>query len=146
MQPIKMPKDLDNIKTSVIAGLTLRQIVCFCGAVATIVAVWSYVKPYVSSDICIGICIVTAIPLLAVGFLPKEMMQGLYAEQYAAMIVKYNVLRPVVRKYKTVNYYDRLRNEMLEDEKKKKQSKQKKLTRKEQRERKKFNESIKGIR
>lgn len=146
MQPIKMPKDLDNIKSSVVAGFTLRQALSFVVAVVTIIVVWTHIRPIVSGNICIGICIAAAGPALAIGFLPKEEMQGLYAEQYFAMIVKYNVLRPVVRRYKTVNYYDTLRNEILEDEKKAKQLNQKKLTRKEMREQKKFNESIKGIR
>ena len=62
------------------------------------------------------------------------------------MIIKYNILRPPVRKYKTVNTYDTLRNEILAEDKEKAQESQKRLSRKEKRERKKFNESIKGVR
>ena len=62
------------------------------------------------------------------------------------MIIKYNILRPPVRKYKTVNTYDTLRNEILTEEKEKEQESHKKLSRKEKREREKFNASVKGVR
>lgn len=146
MESIKMPKDLDDIKSRVIGGLTLRQVLCFIAAVGTVVTVLVYIRPLIPGKLSLLLCIGTAAPLLAMGFIPKDELQGLYPEQFAIMMLEYNVLRPVVRKYKTVNFYDTLRNEILEDEKREKQLNQKKLTRKEERERKRFNASIKGVR
>lgn len=143
---VKMPKDLDNIQAKQIGPFTWRQLIGLGVGGTTIYCIWAGLKNFISGDVCLILCIIAAIPFLAIGFLPKSIMQNLYAEQFAAMIIKYNILRPPVRKYKTVNTYDTLRNEILAEEKEKAQESQKKLSRKEKRERKKFNESIKGVR
>lgn len=143
---VKMPKDLDNIQAKQIGPFTWRQLIGLGVGGATIYCIWAGLKNFITGDVCLILCIIAAIPFLAIGFLPKSIMQNLYAEQFAAMIIKYNILRPPVRKYKTVNTYDTLRNEILAEEKEKAQESQKKLSRKEKRERKKFNESIKGVR
>jgi len=141
-----MPKDLDNIQAKQIGPFTWRQLIGLGVGGATIYCIWAGLKNFISGDVCLILCIIAAIPFLAIGFLPKSIMQNLYAEQFAAMIIKYNILRPPVRKYKTVNTYDTLRNEILAEDKEKAQESQKKLSRKEKRERKKFNASVKGVR
>ena len=143
---VKMPKDLDNIQAKQIGPFTWRQLIGLGVGGATIYCIWAGLKNFITGDVCLILCIIAAIPFLAIGFLPKSIMQNLYAEQFAAMIIKYNILRPPVRKYKTVNTYDTLRNEILAEDKEKAQESQKKLSRKEKRERKKFNESINGVR
>lgn len=143
---VKMPKDLDNIQAKQIGPFTWRQLIGLGVGGATIYCIWAGLKNFITGDVCLILCIIVAIPFLAIGFLPKSIMQNLYAEQFAAMIIKYNILRPPVRKYKTVNTYDTLRNEILAEEKEKAQESQKKLSRKEKRERKKFNASVKGVR
>lgn len=143
---VKMPKDLDNIQAKQIGPFTWRQLIGLGVGGATIYCIWAGLKNFISGDVCLILCIIAAIPFLAIGFLPKSIMQNLYAEQFAAMIIKYNILRPPVRKYKTVNTNDTLRNEILAEDKEKAQESQKKLSRKEKRERKKFSESIKGVR
>ena len=143
---VKMPKDLDNIQAKQIGPFTWRQLIGLGVGGATIYCIWAGLKNFISGDVCLILCIIAAIPFLAIGFLPKSIMQNLYAEQFAAMIIKYNILRPPVRKYKTVNTYDTLRNEILAADKEKAQESQKKLSRKEKRERKKFNASVKGVR
>lgn len=143
---VKMPKDLDNIQAKQIGPFTWRQLIGLGVGGATIYCIWAGLKNFIFGDVCLILCIIAAIPFLAIGFLPKSIMQNLYAEQFAAMIIKYNILRPPVRKYKTVNTYDTLRNEILAEDKEKAQESQKKLSRKEKRERKKFNASVKGVR
>ena len=142
----KMPKDLDNIQAKQIGPFTWRQLIGLGVGGATIYCIWAGLKNFISGDVCLILCVIAAIPFLAIGFLPKSIMQNLYAEQFAAMIIKYNILRPPVRKYKTVNTYDILRNEILAEDKEKAQETQKKLSRKEKREREKFNASVKGVR
>ena len=141
-----MPKDLDNIQAKQIGPFTWRQLIGLGVGGATIYCIWAGLKNFITGDVCLILCIIAAIPFLAIGFLPKSIMQNLYAEQFAAMIIKYNILRPPVRKYKTVNTYDTLRNEILAEDKEKAQESQKKLSRKETREREKFNASVKGVR
>lgn len=143
---VKMPKDLDNIQAKQIGPFTWRQLIGLGVGGATIYCIWAGLKNFISGDVCLILCIIATIPFLAIGFLPKSIMQNLYAEQFAAMIIKYNILRPPVRKYKTTNTYDTLRNEILAEEKEKAQESQKKLSRKEKREREKFNASVKGVR
>lgn len=143
---VKMPKDLDNIQAKQIGPFTWRQLIGLGVGGATIYCIWAGLKNFITGDVCLILCIIAAIPFLAIGFLPKSIMQNLYAEQFAAMIIKYNILRPPVRKYKTTNTYDTLRNEILAEEKEKAQESQKKLSRKEKREREKFNASVKGVR
>ena len=103
---VKMPKDLDNIQAKQIGPFTWRQLIGLGVGGATIYCIWAGLKNFISGDVCLILCIIAAIPFLAIGFLPKSIMQNLYAEQFAAMIIKYNILRPPVRKYKTVNTYD----------------------------------------
>lgn len=143
---VKMPKDLDNIQAKQIGPFTWRQLIGLGVGGATIYCIWAGLKNFISGDVCLILCIIAAIPFLAIGFLPKSTMQNLYAEQFAAMIIKYNILRPPVRKYKTVNTYDTLRNEILAEDKEKAQETQKKLSRKEKQEREKINASVKGVR
>lgn len=143
---VKMPKDLDNIQAKQIGPFTWRQLIGLGVGGATIYCIWSGLKNFISGDVCLILCIIAAIPFLAIGFLPKSIMQNLYSEQFAAMIIKYNILRPPVRKYKTVNTYDTLRNEILAEDKEKAQETQKKLSRKEKQEREKINASVKGVR
>ena len=143
---VKMPKDLDNIQAKQIGPFTWRQLIGLGVGGATIYCIWAGLKNFITGDVCLILCIIAAIPFLAIGFLPKSIMQNLYAEQFAAMIIKYNILRPPVRKYKTANTYDTLRNEILAEEKEKAQESQKKLSRKEKREREKFNASVKEVR
>lgn len=131
---VKMPKDLDNIQAKQIGPFTWRQLIGLGVGGATIYCIWAGLKNFITGDVCLILCIIVAIPFLAIGFLPKSIMQNLYAEQFAAMIIKYNILRPPVRKYKTVNTYDTLRNEILAEDKEKAQESQKKLSRKEKRE------------
>ena len=134
------------IQAKQIGPFTWRQLIGLGVGGATIYCIWAGLKNFISGDVCLILCIIAAIPFLAIGFLPKSIMQNLYAEQFAAMIIKYNILRPPVRKYKTVNTYDILRNENLAEDKEKAQETQKKLSRKEKREREKFNASGKGVR
>ena len=139
-----MPKDLDNIQAKQIGPFTWRQIAGLAFGGGVIFLLWSNLKGLVPEDVCGVLCILAATPFLAVGFIPKAMLQNLYAEQFVAMIMKYNILRPPVRKYKTANYYDGIRNEILLEEKQNKVKK--KLTSKERKAQRKANAAFKGVR
>ena len=145
MMTLKMPKDLDNVKTNLIGPFSLRQIIGLGFSAGIVFVVWTFLKDVIPSDFCIGICTIVCAPFLAIGFLPPSMMQGLYAEQFVWLIVKYNVLRPVRRKYKTVNFHDQLRQEIMLEEKARKMAQIKARTKAEKKAAKKFNNSLKGI-
>lgn len=145
MQALKMPKDIDDMPAAAIGTFTLRQVIGLALGAGTIALVWMFVRPYLSMDLCIGICVVTAVPALAIGFVPKSMLQGLYMEQFALMWLDYNVLRPTRRKYKVENPYDNICKTYAKREKQKRQLAIDKRSRAERKKMKKFNDSIKGI-
>ena len=117
MQALKMPKDIDDMPAAAIGPFTMRQV----------------------------IGLMTAIPALAIGFVPKSMLQGLYMEQFALMWLKYNVLRPTRRKYKIENPYDSICKTYAKREKQKQQLAVDKRSRAEKKKAKKFSESLKGV-
>ena len=145
MQALKMPKDIDDMPAAAIGPFTSRQVIGLALGAGTIALVWMFVRPYLSMDLCIGICVVTAVPALAIGFVPKSMLQGLYMEQFALMWLDYNVLRPTRRKYKVENPYDNFCKTYAKREKQKRQLAIDKRSRAERKKMKKFNASIKGI-
>lgn len=145
MQALKMPKDIDDMPAAAIGPFTMRQVIGLILGGGIITLVWIFIKPYLSMDLCIGICVVTAIPALAIGFVPKSMLQGLYMEQFALMWLKYNVLRPTRRKYKIENPYDSICKTYAKREKQKQQLAVDKRSRAEKKKTKKFSESLKGV-
>lgn len=145
MQALKMPKDIEDMPAAAIGPFTLRQVVGLILGGGIITLVWIFVKPYLSMDLCIGLCVLTAIPALAIGFVPKSMLQGLYMEQFALMWLNYNVLRPTRRKYKVENPYDNICKTYAKKEKQKRQLAIDKRSRAEKKKMKKFNASLKGV-
>lgn len=142
----EMPKDLDDIKSNLAIGMGGRQLLSLGAALPICWYVWKYASPYLSRDNTMLMCMAIASPVLAIGFIPKKYLQGLYPEQFIWAIIKYNILRPISRKYKTVNYYDEIAKQIKAEEKQKSLQTSKKLSRKERRRLKKIKESIKGVR
>lgn len=145
MIQLKMPKDLGDIKSNLIGPFTGRQLVGVAGAAVSVYVVWTFLKPVIPMDVCLGICLLVAVPFLAIGWIPKSMLTGLTPEQYALMMLEYNVLRPVKRKYKTENMWEAPLRDMKAKEKKKRNAAIAKRSKKEKAAAKKFNESIKGV-
>lgn len=142
----EMPKDLDDIKSKLVLGMNSRQLISLVAAVPLCWKMWQHLSPILSRDNTMLACLAIASPILAIGFIPKEYLQGLYPEQFAWAIIKFNILRPVSRKYKTVNYYDEIAKQIKKEEEQKALQISKKLSRKEQRRQKKIKDSIKGVR
>ena len=142
---MKIPEDLSNIKSNFIGPFSLRQILCLGVAVPLVFIVIKYLTPYVGIDICIFLCMLVAMPALAIGFCPREYLQNLYFEQFLGMIINYNVIRPIHRKYKIKNEYKYIFDQYDKEQKEKQQKDIKNLTRTERKKRKQFNRSIKGV-
>lgn len=67
---IKMPKGLDRIQVKQIGPFTWRQLIGLGVGGATIYCIWAGLKNFISGDVCLILCIIAAIPFLAIGFLP----------------------------------------------------------------------------
>ena len=143
---IKMPKDLDNIKSNLIGPFSLRQLIGLGISAAAVWVCWKALRAYLSLDICLFICMLIAAPALAVGFIPPSVLQGLYPEQYAWQMLYYNFLRPNRRKYKTKNAWDSTCTAYSKRVREKQQLEIKSRTRKQKKEAKAFNASLKGVR
>lgn len=69
---VKMPKDLDNIQAKQIGPFTWRQLIGLGVGGATIYCIWAGLKNFITGDVCLILCIIAAIPFLAIGFLPTS--------------------------------------------------------------------------
>lgn len=146
MRPLKMPKDIDDVKTNLIGPFSGRQLLGLGLAAAAFWVCLQYLRQYLPSDICICVCMIVAVPALAFGFLPPSMLQGMHAEQYAWVILYYNILRPVNRKYKTKNAWDGIHATFVQRERTKRKLLIKSRTRAERKKAKAFNASLQGVR
>lgn len=99
MAYVSIPKNLNEVKTTVFLNLTLREIVGI--VIAGIVAFPLYFlsKKYIGNDMAILLFIATAIPFLFIAFYEKD---GLKAEDIIKSIYVYSYYQPKRRVKKAI--------------------------------------------
>lgn len=102
MAYVPVPKDLTVVKTKILFGLTLRQIICFLLAAVVGFPLFFILKNYMDPALAIFIMIVVMMPFFLLAIYEKN---GQPFEKYAGNFVRTVFLRPKKRIYRTCNFY-----------------------------------------
>ncbi len=102
MAYVPVPKDLSNVKTKLMFGLTKRQLVCFASGAAVAVPLFFILKSRVSTTTAALVMIFVLLPFFLLAMYEKN---GQPLEKVARNLVNSMILRPKRRVYRTKNYY-----------------------------------------
>lgn len=115
MIDIKIPKEIRSYKEKIYFGLNLRQLICTGLSIAIAVPMYILGKQYVGDDIASWLVIIVSIPPMAVGFVKYN---GMNFEEFILSFIRFSILYPQRRKYKTENLYEIIENYIDKEEKK----------------------------
>ena len=102
MAYVSVPKDLSKVKTKVIFNLTKRQLVCFGAAAAVGVPAFFISKGLLGNSAAVMVMIALMLPAFFMAMYEKD---GQPAERLLLNIVRAKFFYPIVRPYKTENFY-----------------------------------------
>ena len=102
---IKINREIREYTEAVFFGLSLRQSVCSVLAMAVAVGVYFGLKPLVGNEIVGWLCIVSAAPFAAMGYVKYH---GMTAEEFVWVWIRSEVLEPKHLTFRANNLYDRL--------------------------------------
>lgn len=102
MIEVKIPKEIRTYKEKLFLGLNLRQTICAALAIAINVPLYIFVRPIIGNDLASWLIIITAVPLFLIGFFQYN---GMPFEQFILCILRFQLLTPQKRKYKTENLF-----------------------------------------
>lgn len=108
---VKINREIRNYTEAVFFGLSLRQIIFSVCACAVAVAVFFLLKPYVGTETVSWICILSAAPFAALGFVKYN---GMTAEKFVIAWVKSEFLTPKKLTSKSTNTYYELMKPSIE--------------------------------
>jgi hypothetical protein len=100
---VRVPKEINDYKEKLFFNLSLRQTVCTVVAIAINVPLYIYGRRYINQDLLSWIVIGNALLIFFAGFFNYNSM---YFEEFLVVTLKYNLLYPQIRKYKTTNLYE----------------------------------------
>ena len=117
---VKINREIRNYTEAMFFGLSLRQFIFSCIAVAVAVGVYFGLKPYVGTETVSWMCILGAAPFAVIGFVKYN---GMTAEKFIWAWIKSEFLIPKRLTFHPTNIYlEMMRPEI---EKKKKEALQK---------------------
>jgi len=99
---VNVPNDLSRIKTKMAFNLTKRQLVCFGSAAAVGIPTYLLARSALGGTAAMLLMIGLMLPFF---FLAMYERDGLPAEKVLKNILRWAVLTPRVRPYKTQNFY-----------------------------------------
>lgn len=108
---VKINREIRNYTEAVFFGLSLRQIIFSVCACVVAVAVFFLLKPYVGTETVSWICILSAAPFAALGFVKYN---GMSAEKFVIAWVKSEFLTPKKLTFKSTNTYYELMKPSIE--------------------------------
>ncbi|WP_455938155.1 PrgI family protein [Gemella morbillorum] len=103
MIDIRVPNEIRNYKEKIYAGLNLRQLICLIVAIVINVPIYWYGRKLLGDDLVGWIILINAIPIMAIGFVNYN---GMNFEQLVLAVLKFEVISPQKRKYKSNNFYE----------------------------------------
>ncbi|WP_010233477.1 PrgI family protein [Clostridium arbusti] len=115
MIDIKIPKEIRSYKEKIYFGLNLRQLICTGLSIAIVVPMYIFGKQYIGDDIASWLVIIVSIPPISVGFVKYN---GMNFEEFILSFIRFSILYPQKRKYKTENLYEVIENYIEKEEKK----------------------------
>ena len=105
MIDIRIPKEIRTYKEKFFFGLTLRQSVCTGLALAINIPLYFLGRDILGDDLTGWLVILTAIPLMAIGFINYN---GMTFEELAIAVIKFSFIYPRKRIYKSENLFRKI--------------------------------------
>jgi len=112
MITIRIPEDIRKYREKIAFGLTARQLISIVITTCICVPLYFIGNQYLSKDIVSWAIIIIALPVLSTGFLFKN---GLPMEKYAAEILRYELLYPVIRRYISTNAFRHIQDMAIKE-------------------------------
>lgn len=102
MIAVRIPEEIRKYKAKIMLGLTTRQLLSTAVALFICVPLYWYGRRYVPDDILSWLIIIIAVPLAGIGYFHYN---GMPMEKFLMAFLKFEVLFPQKRKYKTENVF-----------------------------------------
>ena len=102
MAYVPVPKDLSEVKTKVMFGLTKRQLVCFGGGALIGLPLFFLMRTFTGTSAATIVMILSMLPCFAFGMYEKD---GQPLEAVLNNALQTLFLRPKQRPYRTDNFY-----------------------------------------
>ena len=106
----EIPRDVTKIQRKVMAGLTKRQLLCFCAAGCVGFPLYFIFRKPLGSTTAAYIMVFTMMPAMLFAFYEKN---GLPLEQYLRYMFQVMFFRAKQRPYRTNNIYDQVYYDIL---------------------------------
>ena len=103
MAYVPVPKDLANIKSKFLFGLTKRQVICFGSGALIGVPLFFLLKPHIGTSTAALIMVFVLLPFMLLAMFERN---GQPLEKVARNMANVMFLRPKQRAYRTNNFYD----------------------------------------
>lgn len=111
---IPVPRDLTRVKSKILFNLTKRQLICFGTAALIGVPLFFLIKRSGNVSLATMVMIIVMLPLFLLAMYEKN---GQPLEVIVKQFIQSKFIRPKIRPYQTINYYDALiRQNKLEQE------------------------------
>lgn len=111
---IPVPRDLTRVKSKILFNLTKRQLICFGTAALIGVPLFFLIKRSGNVSLATMVMIIVMLPLFLLAMYEKN---GQPLEVIVKQFIQAKFIRPKIRPYQTINYYDALiRQNKLEQE------------------------------
>ncbi len=113
MLEVKIPVEIHDYKSKVVAGLSLRQLISIAGAMLTALPIGVFGSKYISADIVLWLIILVTVPWICFGF---KTFYGLKFEDYMRVLIV-QLLNPRTRVYEDTDesIFQELHEEILEE-------------------------------
>lgn len=111
---IPVPRDLTRVKSKILFNLTKRQLICFGTAALIGVPLFFLIKRSGNVSLATMVMMIAMLPLFLLAMYEKN---GQPLEVIVKQFIQAKFIRPKIRPYQTINYYDALiRQNKLEQE------------------------------
>lgn len=111
---IPVPRDLTRVKSKILFNLTKRQLICFGTAALIGVPLFFLIKCSGNVSLATMVMMIVMLPLFLLAMYEKN---GQPLEVIVKQFIQAKFIRPKIRPYQTINYYDALiRQNKLEQE------------------------------
>lgn len=124
MIAVRIPEEVRKYKEKIAFGLNARQLVATIATCLICVPLYWFGRYTIPEDLLAWIIILIAVPLEAIGFIS---INGMPMERFAIAAIKFEVLYPRKRKFKTENVWREWQNEAYREEQPKSRKERKNL-------------------
>lgn len=124
MIAVRIPEEIRKYKEKIAFGLTGRQIISVIIAAVICVPLYWFGRPYIHEELLSWLVILIAVPLVSIGFFT---FNGMPMEKFFVAWLKFEVIYPRKRKFRTDNAFREWQNEAYAEEAPKTKKERKKM-------------------